>query len=112
MKITLRGAAGDEVTGSAYLVQISDANGMVDCVLSHMRFGEERGFRQPAGTSKVVRLGDRRPKPLARRGEIRHNFRRSVAHGMRLAVSLCNYLPPACDVNQHLLIGGLATSPA
>jgi metallo-beta-lactamase family protein len=31
MKITLLGAAGGEVTGSAYLVQTADANIMVDC---------------------------------------------------------------------------------
>ncbi|HEY7284243.1 MAG TPA: MBL fold metallo-hydrolase [Vicinamibacterales bacterium] len=33
MKITLLGAAGGEVTGSAYLVQTADANIMVDCGL-------------------------------------------------------------------------------
>ena len=33
MKITLLGAAGGEVTGSAYLVQTADANVMVDCGL-------------------------------------------------------------------------------
>jgi metallo-beta-lactamase family protein len=33
MKITLLGAAGGEVTGSAYLVQTTDANVMVDCGL-------------------------------------------------------------------------------
>jgi metallo-beta-lactamase family protein len=33
MKITLLGAAGGEVTGSAYLVQTGDANVMVDCGL-------------------------------------------------------------------------------
>jgi metallo-beta-lactamase family protein len=33
MKITLLGAAGGEVTGSAYLVQTSSANVMVDCGL-------------------------------------------------------------------------------
>jgi metallo-beta-lactamase family protein len=33
MKITLLGAAGGEVTGSAYLVQTRDANVMVDCGL-------------------------------------------------------------------------------
>ena len=31
MKITLFGAAGDEVTGSAYLVQIQSARGLVYC---------------------------------------------------------------------------------
>jgi metallo-beta-lactamase family protein len=33
MKITLLGAAGGEVTGSAYLVQTGDANVMVGCGL-------------------------------------------------------------------------------
>jgi metallo-beta-lactamase family protein len=33
MKITLLGAAGGEVTGSAYLVQTEAANLMVDCGL-------------------------------------------------------------------------------
>lgn len=33
MKITLLGAAGGEVTGSAYLVQTSQTNIMVDCGL-------------------------------------------------------------------------------
>jgi metallo-beta-lactamase family protein len=33
MKITLLGAAGGEVTGSAYLLQTADANVMVDCGL-------------------------------------------------------------------------------
>jgi metallo-beta-lactamase family protein len=33
MKITLLGAAGGEVTGSAYLLQTRDANVMIDCGL-------------------------------------------------------------------------------
>ena len=33
MKITLLGASGGEVTGSAYLIQTNDANVMVDCGL-------------------------------------------------------------------------------
>jgi metallo-beta-lactamase family protein len=55
MKITLLGAAGGEVTGSAYLVQTSAANIMVDCGLFQ---GAQRleNFNRLPTTSAMQRL--------------------------------------------------------
>jgi metallo-beta-lactamase family protein len=53
MKITLLGAAGGEVTGSAYLVQTADANVMVDCGLFQGSRKIENSNRLP--TSSALR---------------------------------------------------------
>jgi metallo-beta-lactamase family protein len=48
MKITLLGAAGGEVTGSAYLLQTATANVMVDCGLFQGARKVENGNRLPS----------------------------------------------------------------
>jgi metallo-beta-lactamase family protein len=48
MQITLLGASGGEVTGSAYLLQTQDANVMIDCGLFQGRQGIENHNRLPA----------------------------------------------------------------
>lgn len=69
MKITLLGAAGGEVTGSAYLLQTDTANVMIDCGLYRAGLpegGRIPGDRQTARTiSRPGRRGDvhRRPHP-------------------------------------------------
>jgi metallo-beta-lactamase family protein len=55
MKITLLGAAGGEVTGSAYLVQTHDANVMVDCGLFQGSQKLENSNRLPT-TSAMQQL--------------------------------------------------------
>lgn len=50
MKITLHGAAGGEVTGSAYLVQTRTANLLVDCGLFQGGAKAEAKNRAPGGT--------------------------------------------------------------
>jgi metallo-beta-lactamase family protein len=55
MKVTLLGASGGEVTGSAYLVQTRDANVMVDCGLFQGRQKLENFNRLPQ-TSALARL--------------------------------------------------------
>lgn len=49
MKITLYGAAGGEVTGSAYLVQTARARVLVDCGMFQGGRGAEAKNRAPAG---------------------------------------------------------------
>jgi hypothetical protein len=51
MKITLLGAAGGEVTGSAYLLQTADANVMVDCGLFQGAQKLENSNRLPSSSS-------------------------------------------------------------
>jgi metallo-beta-lactamase family protein len=50
MKISLHGAAGGEVTGSAYLVQTRDANVLVDC-------GLFQGARKTENYNKIPKIG-------------------------------------------------------
>ena len=51
MKITLLGAAGGEVTGSAYLLRTADANVMIDCGLFQGAQKLENGNRLPASSA-------------------------------------------------------------
>src|SRR6478735_7146896 len=55
MKVTLLGAAGGEVTGSAYLLQTRDANVMIDCGLFQGRRRLENFNRLPQA-SALARL--------------------------------------------------------
>lgn len=55
MKVTLLGAAGGEVTGSAYLLQTRDANVLIDCGLFQGRQRLENSNRLPQ-TSALARL--------------------------------------------------------
>jgi metallo-beta-lactamase family protein len=47
MKITILGAAGGEVTGSAYLLQTRSANVLVDCGMFQGRKKLENYYRLP-----------------------------------------------------------------
>src|SRR5262245_21472586 len=51
MKITVHGAGGGEVTGSAYLVQTREANDLVDC-------GLFRGARKVEDYNRIPMKGD------------------------------------------------------